>query len=77
MNTPSNEPRLFGHRYPWKTWFAAKTFTLKTGVDFAGRVDTMAQTVRNAASRKGLACSVRIAPDGQSLTATVRKRRKA
>jgi hypothetical protein len=63
--------KKFGRRYPWKKWFAKRRFTLIRGIDFAGRVDTMAVQVRNSAVRLRYHASVRIL-DGGVLLVSVR-----
>jgi len=69
------KPKRFGRRYPWETWFAKGTFTLRLGKDFTGRIDTMSQYVRNMASQHGYAASVSIAPNGLSLTARLTRKK--
>lgn len=67
-----------GARYPWDQWFARSRFTLKRGVHYQCRSDTMAQQVRTAGRRPryGVKVSVEIAEDGQSLAVTVTQRRR-
>ena len=47
-------------RYPWKLWFARRTFTLLRGSDYRCRTYSMAQTVRNAAARMRVRVAVKI-----------------
>jgi hypothetical protein len=71
--TAEPEVKLFGRRYPWARWFRRGVFTLVKGRDYNGRSYTMAQQVRNAASRPGhrLKVSVQMALDENSLTVRV------
>jgi hypothetical protein len=64
-------------RYPWDTWFKRKQFRLLRTLEwrpghFDCRAHGMAAQVRNAASARGLAVSVRIGDD--DLIVTVRPR---
>lgn len=69
-------PKFFGRRYPWKRWFSMPQFTLIKGRDYNGRTDTMAQQVRNAASRgrHNVKVSIQVPWDGESLTVYVLNR---
>lgn len=70
--TKSGRPPLkYGRRYPWNRWFMRGRFCLRRGIDYEHHTHTMAQMIRNVASKRGLRVSIRIAPDGQSLTASM------
>ena len=73
MPFTKREPKFFGRRYPWRYWFGQGKFTLRRGVDYNGRSDTMAQQVRNTAMKKQYRkkVSIMIADDGESVTVKV------
>lgn len=60
-------------KYPWEEWFALGTFTLVGGVHYHCSQSTMAQTVRNNASSRGL--RVRLDDTGTSIVVRVIARR--
>lgn len=51
--------------YPWEEWFRARRITLLRGVHYGCSQSTMAQTIRNNASLRGL--RVRIEDIGTGL----------
>lgn len=58
-------------KYPWNEWFAQPRTILLRGVDYDCSQSTMAQTVRNNASSRGL--SVRITDTGTEIIVDVAK----
>lgn len=48
-----------GLKYAWEDWFKRREFTIKRGRDYGVSQATMAQNVRNAATRHGLRVRVR------------------
>lgn len=57
--------------YPWEAWFRSHSVVLRRGKDYASATSTMAQIVRNNASRLGVSVSIREVKGG--LKVTVRK----
>ena len=60
-------------KYPWEKWFGLKCVTLLRGVHYHCSQSTMAQTVRNNASARGLC--VRIVDTGTEIIVEVTKDR--
>lgn len=50
MKTKCPKAKKFGRRYPWREWFARKTFFLIQGVHYDCMTHAMAQMVRNVAA---------------------------
>lgn len=63
----------YGRRYPWVKWFSKRSFRLLAGRDYDCRTYTMAQMVRNTASRLRYKVSVTVYPDESGLSVKVRK----
>ena len=61
-------------KYPWEEWFAEGVFTLTRGLHYDCSQSTMAQTVRNNASARGL--RVRLVDTGVGIVVHVTGRRK-
>ncbi len=68
------DPDYEGRTYPWGKWFSKGRFRLKKGIDFQGRLDTMAQHVRRMAWGKDLKASIVTMDDGLTLDITVVRR---
>jgi hypothetical protein len=58
-------------RHPWRDWFKLGSFTLSQGVHYEGRTDTMAQQVRNAATRLGVRVTIEIHNDLRGMSVWV------
>lgn len=50
-------------RYPWKTWFASKTFTIKQGTDYHCQTHSMVAQIRARASKAKKRVSVNVTTD--------------
>lgn len=61
-------------KYPWEDWFSKRVAVLVRGVDYHCSQSTMAQTVRNNASAKGL--RVRLHDTGTKIVVEVLGKRK-
>lgn len=51
-------PRGRPPKYPWEKWFKSKTFTLKRGVHYTCKTNSMTTLVRQQAAARNLHCSV-------------------
>lgn len=60
-------------KYPWEEWFGLKRVVLLRGVHYHCSQSTMAQTVRNNASTRGLC--VRLVDTGTEIIVEVTKDR--
>jgi len=63
--------RANNQKYDWAEWFAKGVFRLQRGVHFSIAISTMAQSIRNAASKHGY--HVRIQENGDMLTVRATK----
>lgn len=63
--------------YPWVRWFKTPKRLLKHGRDYSSSTSTMAQIVRNNASRLGISVSVTEVDGGLEVVVTGRKTRRA
>lgn len=71
----TEEERKLNRKYPWKDWFKHPITVLLYGVHYDCSQSTMAQTVRNNASARGL--SVRIVDTGTSIIVNIIGKRKS
>ncbi len=56
-------------KYPWEEWFAKLRMTLVQGIDYHCSQSSMAQSIRNNASRRGL--KVRLQDIGDAIMVQV------
>jgi hypothetical protein len=60
--------------YPWLDWFKEDMFILKLGTDYFTTQESMANQIRNAASKRGFKVSVRGSSSNNFLTVIIRER---
>lgn len=58
MNATKSKRRY--QRHPWAKWFAKKRLTLRRGIEYTQASYSMANSVRNAAAKRGFAVSIAI-----------------
>lgn len=63
--------------YPWTAWFKTSHRLLLHGRDYVSSTSTMAQIIRNNASRRGISVSVTEVDGGLEVVVTGRKGRRA